>query len=163
MIRPTPKIVQLTQKKLVGKRLFMSFANNKTAELWRSFMPERKQILNTLTNQLYSLQDYPFNFFSEFSPETVFEKWAAIEVTDFENLPQDMESLLLPAGLYAVFQYKGKPEEATDFFNYIFQEWLPASEYLLDERPHFEVLGEKYRNDSPDSEEEVWIPVRNKG
>ena len=37
---------------------------------------------------------------------------------------------------------------------------MPASEYILDKRPHFEILGEKYKNDDPASEEEVWIPVR---
>ena len=31
----------IPQKKLIGKRLTMSFANNRTAELWRSFMPRR--------------------------------------------------------------------------------------------------------------------------
>jgi AraC family transcriptional regulator len=34
------------------------------------------------------------------------------------------------------------------------------SAYDLDNRPHFEILGEKYKNESPDSEEELWIPVK---
>lgn len=162
-MRPSPEIIQLTEKKLVGKRLLMSFAKNRTAELWRSFMPERKLISNAVGDRLYSLQHYPTNFFNVFSPETDFEKWAAVEVTAYDDLPESMESLIVPTGLYAVFQHKGNPSEAADFFSYLFQEWLPASGYLLDERPHFEVLGEKYRNDSADSEEEVWIPVKKKG
>jgi len=32
----------------------------------------------------------------------------------------------------------------------------------LDDRPHFEVLGDKYKNADPDSEEEIWIPIRTK-
>jgi AraC family transcriptional regulator len=32
----------------------------------------------------------------------------------------------------------------------------------LDNRPHFEILGEKYKQGSPDSEEEIWIPVKEK-
>ena len=35
------EIKTIPQKKLIGKRLTMSFANNRTAELWRSFMPRR--------------------------------------------------------------------------------------------------------------------------
>lgn len=27
----------------------------------------------------------------------------------------------------------------------------------VDDRPHFEVLGGKYQNNSPNSEEEIWI------
>lgn len=38
--------------------------------------------------------------------------------------------------------------------------WLPASDYNLDNRPHFEVLGEKYKNNDPTSEEEIWIPIK---
>jgi AraC family transcriptional regulator len=37
---------------------------------------------------------------------------------------------------------------------------LPASGYELDDRPHFEILGERYKNNDPDSEEELWFPVR---
>jgi AraC family transcriptional regulator len=29
----------------------------------------------------------------------------------------------------------------------------------LDDRPHFEVLGEKYKNNDPTSEKEIWIPI----
>jgi len=37
---------------------------------------------------------------------------------------------------------------------------LPNSDYELDNRPHFEILGKKYKNNSADSEEEIWIPVK---
>lgn len=110
-----------------------------------------------MTTDLISLQIYPPGF--DFSPNTQFEKWAAIEVSDFEHVPDGMESLLLPEGLYAVFHYKGSSMD-TRIFQYIFGEWLPKSGYQLNNRPHFEVLGEKYKNASPDSEEEIWIPVK---
>ncbi len=47
-------------------------------------------------------------------------------------------------------------------YQYIFGIWLPNSVYLLDDRPHFEVLGTKYKNAKTDSEEEIWIPIRTK-
>jgi AraC family transcriptional regulator len=37
---------------------------------------------------------------------------------------------------------------------------LPASEYVVDNRPHFEILGAQYKNNEPDSEEEIWIPIQ---
>ncbi|TQE66329.1 GyrI-like domain-containing protein [Leptospira noguchii] len=43
--------------------------------------------------------------------------------------------------------------------HHIFQEWLPNSGYKLEHRPHFELLGSKYKNNDPTSEEEVWIPI----
>ena len=30
---------------------------------------------------------------------------------------------------------------------------------LSDDRPHFEVLGDKFSRNSPGSEEEIWVPV----
>ena len=73
-----------------------------------------------------------------------------------------METFTLPEGLYLAFNYRGKASDAAPFFQYILGEWLQQSDFLLDDRPHFEVLGEKYMNDSPDSEEEIWIPVKKK-
>jgi len=71
-----------------------------------------------------------------------------------------METFTIPAGMYAVFLYKGTPAEFGPTFNYIFNTWLPGSAYEADDRPHFEVLGEKYKNNDPESEEEIWVPIR---
>jgi hypothetical protein len=67
-----PRIENLKQKKLVGKRLTMSLADNKTGELWKSFMPKRREITNNLTNDLISMQVYKPNHFAEFSPTNEF-------------------------------------------------------------------------------------------
>jgi PhnB protein len=61
-----------------------------------------------------------------------------------------------------VFLYHGAADDAANTFGYILGEWIRDSDYDLDNRPHFEILGEKYKNESPDSEEELWIPVRPK-
>jgi len=156
-----PRIENLKEKMLVGKRLIMSLANNKTGELWKSFMPRRIEISNNLTNDLISMQVYKPTYFADFIPTNEFEKWAVVEVTDFESVPNDMETFTLAGGLYAVFDYKGSSTDST-IFQYIFGTWLPNSEYLLDDRPHFEILGEKYINADPNSEEEIWIPIQKK-
>jgi AraC family transcriptional regulator len=157
-----PRIETLSEKKLVGLRLTMSFAENTTADLWRSFMPRRKEIMNHVGNELYSMQPFAPQFFSHFNPNNLFEKWAAIEVTYFDKVPDGMETFVLKSGLYAVFFYKGNARDAAKTFQYILRDWLPHSSYVLDDRPHFEILGDKYKNDSPDSEEEIWIPIRPK-
>jgi AraC family transcriptional regulator len=156
-----PRIESLQEKKLVGIRSTMSFANNQTFKLWQSFMPRRNEIKNKISSDFFSIQIFPSNFkFTTPELNAMFEKWAAIEVTDFEVVPAEMETLVLNNGLYAVFDYKGLSTD-NSIFRYIFGTWLPRSEtYLLDDRPHFEVLGEKYKNNDPDSEEEIWIPIK---
>ena len=147
-------------KMLVGKRLTMSYANNTTHMLWSSFMPLKSNILNVVSNDRYSLQIYPESYFSDFNPVAEFEKWAAVEVTSFDDVPAGMDMLTLPGGLYAVFFYRGNPANGDEVFKSIFTQGLPQSGYVLDSRPHFEVLGELYRNGSDDSEEEIWVPVK---
>ena len=138
----------------------MSLADNKTFQLWQSFMPRRKEIQNTVSTDLFSMQVYDVSYdFSQ--PTQEFEKWAAMEVTTFDAIPDGMEPFELVGGLYAVFLYKGLSTD-TSIFRYIFGEWLVSSEYLLDHRPHFEILGEKYKNNDPNSEEEIWIPIKAK-
>jgi AraC family transcriptional regulator len=157
----TPRIENLKEKKLVGKRLTISLANNKTGELWQNFMSKRKEISNNITNDLISMQVYKPTHFADFKPTNEFEKWATVEVTNFESVPTDMETFSLAGGLYAVFDYKGSNNDPS-IYQYIFGTWLPSSEYLLDDRPHFEVLGNKYKNNDPNSEEEIWIPIKAK-
>jgi AraC family transcriptional regulator len=157
-----PGIETLKEKKLTGKRMRMSLSNNRTGELWRSFMPRRKEIANAIGTALYSMQVYDPLYFKNFNPAAEFEKWAAMEVKDFNAVPHGMDTITLPGGLYAVFLHRGAASTGPETFQYIFGTWLPASGYVLDHRPHFELLGEKYRNDDPDSEEEFWIPVKPK-
>jgi AraC family transcriptional regulator len=161
MMEIQPRIENLNEKKLIGKRLEMSLANNKTGVLWASFMPHRKSILNAISDDVISMQVHPSGYFSDFKPTTPFEKWATVEVSDFAEVPMGMEKFILPGGLYAVFHYKGSSSDPS-IFQYIFGTWLPGSDYVLDARPHFEVLGEKYKNNDPSSEEEIWIPIKPK-
>lgn len=158
-----PKIVTLKPKILVGINQKMSLTNNTTAQLWQKFMPMRKLIKQTVGNDLYSLQQYNGVLsLSTFSPDNTFTKWAAVEVEHGNDIPENMEVLNLAGGLYAVFLYKGLPANYAATFLYIFGTWFPQSAYEVDDRPHFEVLGEKYSNTSPESEEEIWIPIKSK-
>ena len=152
----------MPQKKLVGMRLTMSFADYKAGELWQGFMPKRKEISNNLTDDLISMVIYKANHFVDFKPTNEFERWAAVEVSEFDNVPNELETFVLPSGKYVVFLHKGDTNQFAKTFQYILETWLPSSEYLLDDRPHFEILGDKYKNNDPTSEEEIWIPIKTK-
>lgn len=157
----TPRIETIPHKKLVGQSLTMSFAHYRVASLWQIFLPCRKEIAKPLNRDLISMAIYPPHHFKAFKPTNLFERWAAVEVADFDDVPDQMQTFVLPGGLYAVFNYKGLHTDHS-IFESIFTTWLPASGYVLDDRPHFEVLGEKYSNNDPESEEEIWIPIKNK-
>ncbi len=153
----------IQEKKMVGMFKNMSFSENKTFDLWRSFMPRRKEITHSISEDLFSVEIYPKDFYRSFSPTAIFEKWACIEVNENNMLPENMHSLVIPKGMYAVFLHQGPASEGPKTYQYIFNTWVPASDFSLDNRPHFAVMGEKYKNNAPDSEEEIWIPIQAKG
>ena len=157
------RIETLAAKKLIGKKLTMTYAENKTFDLWKSFMPHRKEITNNISADLFSMQVYDPSFnFLQFDIYQPFVKWAAVETSDYNFIPPEMETFNLESGLYAVFFFKGFNTD-TQIFQYIFGTWIPDSAYVIDNRPHFEILGAKYKNNDPNSEEEIWIPIKKKG
>jgi len=151
-ILPEKKLIVLTQK--------MSISENKTFLLWNSFMKRKGEIQNAIGSDLFSIQIYESDYFEGFNPKKEFLKIAGVEVNSFENIPDGMEAYVLTGGKYSVFEYGGNPNNGGEAFQYIFQEWLPNSGFSLDNRPHFEILGTKYKNDSDESEEEIWIPIK---
>lgn len=155
-----PTIKTFPPTKFIGTNLSFTYADYRAFELWSSFMHHRKEILNTIGTDLYNIQINSENF--DFSPNTPFVKWAVVEVSNFDLVPEGMETLEIQQGLYAVFNYKGSQSNAAAFFNAIYTQWLPSSGYELGNHPQFEILGEKYKNNNPNSEEEIWIPIKNK-
>lgn len=157
------RIVNKQTTRLAGLNTTMSLAENKTIKLWQAFMPLKNKLQQLSGTELYSVEVYPEDYFINFSPIKEFEKWAAAPIENSYAPDDSFEVLEIPEGRYAVFQYKGLSGEAHKAYQYIFGEWMPKSGYTVDNRPHFAVMGDKYRNDHPDSEEELWVPIKNKG
>lgn len=154
-----PRLLDAPARLLLGQRLVMSREHDRTPELWRAFMPRRREIEEPIGSDLFSVTQYPPAYFAPYSPRTEFCKWAALEVPAGTVVPANMEALLVPAGRYAIFDYRGSSLD-TRIFQAIFTDWLPASGFGLDNsRPHLEVLGPGYRTADPSSEEQIWLPV----
>jgi len=139
-----PRIETLKPKKLIGIHMEMSLSNNKTAVLWQKFMPRRAEVKNRPTTDYISMQKYGKNW--TFSPDLLFEKWAAVEVSSFKEVPPNMETYLFPGGKYAVFIHYGPASAAAKTLQYIFSVWLSKSPYKLDNREHFEILPDSYQS-----------------
>lgn len=157
----TPKIVTIAPKKLIGFSIEMSLLDNKTFSIFSQLMPRLKEIKNPKSADIFCIQVYEPDYFTNFTPETLFTKWAAVEVKDFSTIPDGFEKLELTGEKYAVFLYKGTSEMFSETAQYIYGEWLPNSGFQLDNRPHFEIMGDNYLgHENPESEEEIWIPIK---
>ena len=150
-----PKIVSVKEKTIVGMKSQMHrHEHGNIIALWKQFMPKKHEISNSINHEFIALQDYT----NPNDLEKAFDIWAAVEVSDSEAIPQGMQTYTIPFGQYAVFLHKGMNAGAT--YQKIMTEWLPTSGYTIDNRPHFQVMGEKYKNGSPDSEEDFYVPIK---
>lgn len=156
----TPSIRTFPSTTLIGISLTMSMIQDQTRTLWATFGPRTREIEGRDGADLYSIQVFPEGYFQQFDPNRTFEKWAAVPVSGNGSVPVGMQSIVVQEGKYAVFTYRGKPSEGGPFFQALFSEWLPNAGLLVDDRPHFAIMGEKYKGEHPDSEEEIWIPVK---
>lgn len=158
-----PKIVEIEERKLVGKRVKTTLSENKTFELWQSFKPRVNEIEERSDTNFYSVQIFEKGLnLEQLTPQTEFEKWAAVQVKNSDNVHDEMEVLTIPYGKYAVFIHQGTPQQFAKTSAFIYGDWLPNSEFELDERPHFEIMTADYRLIDPNAEEEIWIPIKKK-
>lgn len=128
------------------------------ASLWQLFMPHHHEIANRIGGHVVSAQVYGKGITA--SPDLAFDRWAAVEVSHFEDIPPGMEVLELEPSSYAVFEYTGPASGGMAVMQYIFSEWLPESGYTLDAAPHFEIIPPGYNPNDPLAKEEIWIPVQ---
>jgi AraC family transcriptional regulator len=154
-----PKIKISTDKQFIGMSMKMSLVQDSTGELFKTFMPRKKEIRGLKNSNVLDLRVYDDTYFLEFNPSAVFMKYALVECNQITEIPNGMEVYDFKGGDYAVFEYKGLAADKS-IYEYIFREWLPNSKYDLDNRPHFEVLGLKTKLNDSDSEEEIWLPIK---
>jgi AraC family transcriptional regulator len=156
----TPIVKIISDKYMIGMKSMTSLSQYNPFQLWHRFMPRRKEILHIVSAELFSLQVYeaPLSF-STFDEHSFFDMWAAVEVSTIEQIPIEMVSHTIKGGHFVTFTQMGSGVSLSDNFKDIYENWLPTSGYTVDDRTHFQVMGEKYKRNDPLSEEEVWIPI----
>jgi AraC family transcriptional regulator len=79
-----------------------------------------------------------------------------------QEIPEDLEQLIVPAGCYAIFECVGKmPEGQQNMWKRIFTEWFSKSGYDMAEGPQIEWYSEGDMS-SEEYYSEIWIPVSKK-
>jgi AraC family transcriptional regulator len=61
-----------------------------------------------------------------------------------------------------VFRVTGGLSKIAEVFQYAYMQWLPSSGYEMAYPFDFELYGEDYKGDVPESELDIYIPVRPK-
>jgi AraC family transcriptional regulator len=157
-----PRIVEVADRQLVGMKTNTKLMDNQIPKLWQTFMPRRFEVKNALKTGFFAVHEHAEGTnFQNFTPATEYTSWASIEVSQQADLPEGMEARSLSGGTYAIFIHKGPAANFKTTMDFIYRQWLPTSDYELDQRDQFELMAEDYLGPQhPEAEEEVWIPIR---
>lgn len=156
-----PQIIQTDPKNMVVLHVRTCFAENQTFAQWQQFRRLAKTIEGDVPPGFYAIRKYDDGLRPhELTPHTLFDQYAAVEIADPARIPEELMTFQLPAGLYAVFMHRGTAAVFHQTMHTIHTEWLPNSGFEWDDRPHFEYMPPDYHPMNPESEEEIWIPIR---
>jgi AraC family transcriptional regulator len=154
-----PKIVDLDRIILVGLPFYGDPSTGGFGQAWHRFFPLAERIPHRVNPAvMYGVEMY--------GPESMQEhKWTyfpstAVSQLDVSEIPDHLFAAVLPAARYAVFTAKGGLTALPATFRYAYDTWLPASEYEGTGMLDFELYDERFRESEPDSELDVYIPIR---
>ncbi len=137
-----------------------TMSNNTIPQLWDRFNKQEKEIKNPVSECCIGVCYYvPME---NMCPNTPFTYMAGMQVMSETDCPEGMEVRTVPACDYAVFEHKGALDTLQKTYDYIFREWLPASEYEFVNQDDFEIYDERFAFGKPESIMEIWIPVKKK-
>lgn len=146
------KIVSIEGFKAVGITYFGDNKNGEIPALWGAFNKRYGDIKHKSKSMLcYGICD------GEPDSECKFHYTACAEVDSFEDVPETMETKVIPEGKYIVYTYGGELKDLDKFYSNIFTEWLPASKCEMDYRPQLELYDERFMRNG---EFDIYIPIK---
>lgn len=154
------KIVEKKEIKLVGLNEKIVMPNNTIPQLWEKFLSRMGEIKNNSNTGCYGLA-------SNMIPETYeFDELVALEVSSFEDIPEGMITKVIEPQKYLVFTHKGKifyengESKMPKTYDYLYGKLLPSTEFQLDKNFNFELYDERFKNNSDESQIDIYIPIK---
>lgn len=153
-MKTEPDIIERSPSLAVGlcQHTSLSSCQNQIPPLWQA-MFER---MDTLTYRCYP--NRMLGLMDHYDPVAKsFDYLAAVEVGEDANVPEGMLCWPIQGGTYAVFE--AHLAELGRLFEYIYQHWLPASDYLRATGPEFESYDQHFDPADPSAVLQVYIPL----
>ena len=159
-----PRFIDLPAFKAVGlKGNFDKSTRQQIGDLWEQFNNLDIAIPGAWTDRAYGICLPPMN------PDGPFDYYTALQVSDDCEIPEGLVAVDVPAQYYAVFTHKlDNPDVSESLYptiRYIWDMWLPASNYDYTGGPDFELYDDRFVVDDatgPEGEFDIYVPVRAK-
>ena len=146
--------------KIVGVERYTANGIPSIREAWAEFAKRSDEIKHVISPGAYGIEDYSRDFDMNKGGFPKYYYIAGYEVTELADIPGGMTGKQIPSANYAVFTYHGPIEGLHEFFEYIYEKWLPASGYSMD--PNLSLDFEHYPEqvmDMNNAQIEIWVPI----
>ena len=143
-----PNIKTKTAFTVVGMEYNGKNENDEIAQLWQQFVPRMKEVQHVVN------PNASYGICGDAQEDGSFRYVAGYEVSSTEDIPEGMTSWIVPEQKYAVLP--GTLKTIGETYKYIFETWLPQSQYEYAHGPDFEYYGEDF---DPGGEEKLYIYV----
>lgn len=154
-----PEIVDLDEINLIGIPFYYDLSmKNDLSDQWTLLIQNISLISNVKEPaEFYQLQ---FSYPNQDNDKIYF--YIAVVVDKIEHVPIHFTAKTIPAQRYYKFRHKGLANEVGHTYRYIYEEWLPSTEYKLPGYFNFEYYGEEYLGPyNKSSISDIYIPVEN--
>ena len=156
-----PRIVEKEAFVLAGVRKHTRDGWQVIGEAWCELKSQMDRLPRVDANVMYGFEDYSEEYQSD---PLQYYYMAAVEVEENGNIPEGMYIKRVPKSSYAVFTVNGNNAngEIGKAFRYIYDVWLPNSEYCLPEElcADFEYYDERWNCQNKAAQMDIYIPIK---
>lgn len=153
-----PELIECAERLLVGTSFFVNNNDeiNDLSKEWGLFKNEVHTIKNVIKPERY----YQVQYWSDNQDIDGMYFFTGIEVSGLKDINPLFVIKTIPAGKYLRFIHKGLANKVGYTYKYIYNQFLPNTDYRLNKPFNFEYYGEKCLGPyNENSESEIYIPV----
>lgn len=141
------------ERRLVGQAARYSLETRaRIADHWHAFVPRIAEIPGPVSPVCYGVT---WNA----GADCTFDYLTGVETSPDAPVPADFQSLILPAGRYAVFTYEGHISQLDAAIDTIWQKWAPDCGLKLAGTACFERYSEEFDPEVGRGGIEFWVPL----
>ena len=150
-----PKIIEKPGFTVVGIRYFGKNEKGEIPALWGDLMKRSGEIKNkSRVMESYGLMGM-------MDKEGNFEYIACLPVDKVAELPEGMVSRKIDDTKYLVFTHVGDAEKMKKTYDFVYNKYCPdCGKEVRYDTYHFELYDERFKNFAPDSEFDIYVPIK---
>jgi len=156
-VKNEPEFIEFGPLYLVGIPFYYELLwKDDLSNPWQNFMNNISAIPNRIIPEKYYQVQY---WFKDQDTGSIFF-FIALEVKSIKEIPIQFTAKILPKQTYLKFLHHGLSNKVGYTYQYIYETWLPETEYKLPYFYNFEYYGDKFKGPyNKESISEIYIPV----